>query len=414
MQTGNSRYQGGAINSRKPVLKQADLRQADLRHQVSERVGTPASHHRNNQEHIYNREDGFAADDRFIRSEQVQQNQSQQSHAQHLSQLSAQVGVANQNAEIAGNQVGEKLVHGKNIIKGICIILWSPFGRVITAVKRSYTHMSLRFEQSNLFNTSLRTIINSVLVAVFIFTAAILYRNGQIAIIKQAAIEKIGLWAAAAGVNVQEVKLANRQHSSKQEILEALNVKIGTPLLSFDVDAAKARIEKIGWVAEAEVQTIFPDRLEVSIQEREPFAIWQIDKKHHLVDRNGVLVADEVLSGYQFLPLIVGKGAATEALGLLSALEERPEIFEHIRALVRVGERRWDMDLKNGIHVLLPAEKPEAMLADLERMILDQDIFSRGINVIDFRLKDRVRFGLDDTTAAAYLEAKAALKKTKK
>lgn len=423
MQTGKGRYKGSAIKTRKPDLKQADFRQTDLRHQVSERVGASANTHRSNQEYIYNREDGFNVDDRFIRPHQdghnqqkqdATVNQNQQSHTQHLNQLSANIEVANQNAATKQSSIGKQASRTKNILKGIAIILWSPFSRVITAVKRSYTHMSLRFEQSNLFNTSLRSIVNSVLVAVLIFTAAILYRNGQIAVIKHDIIEKIGEWSGAAGVSVNEVKLYNRQHSSKKEILDALNVKIGTPLLSFDVEAAKARIEKIGWVAEAEVQTIFPDRLEIKIIEREPFAIWQIDGKHHLVDRNGVLVADKVLHGYHLLPLIVGEGAATEALGLLSALEERPEIFEHIRALVRVGKRRWDMDLKNGIHILLPAEKPESMLADLERMILDQDIFSRGINIIDFRLKDRVRFGMDDATAKAYLEAKQELKDTKK
>lgn len=401
MQTGNNRYHGGGIKPPRPDLAPADLQGDGLRRNVVDRLHASAQDYRNDQEHIYNRAEGFAADDRFLRGQQ-------QSHAQQVHQVAARVGVANQNrfADTVVKKTTKNLSYSKNIFKGVAFIIWRPFGALSTVIKRQYTHLSLKFEQANLLNTSLRSLINSALIVIFIISAVMLYRNGYVANIKHNVIAKIGQWSGAAGVNIQEVKLFNRHHTSKQEILNALNVKIGTPLLSFDVDAAKERIEQIGWVAQAEVQRILPDRLEISIVEREPFAIWQINGKHHLVDRDGALVADKILRGYHLLPLIVGKGAATEALSLLSELEERPEIFEHVRALVRVSERRWDMDLQNGMRVLLPAEKPEAMLADLERMILGQDILSRGIKLIDFRLKDRVRFEMDDVTAKAYFEAK--------
>ena len=389
MQTRNSRYQGEGTKPLRPTIDRDQLRR-----NVSERVSASKPQQQQAQEFTYNQQVG-------------------QSHAQQVRQATARIGVANENRFAQTSQrvkakTTKKLSFGKNIFKGAAIILWRPFGGFFGFVKRRYTHLSLKFEQANLFNASLHSLVNSALVIIFIITAAILYRNGQIATIKHDIIEKMGEWSSAAGVNVQEVKLYNRQHTSKAEVLAALNVEIGTPLLSFDVDAARQRIEQIGWVAEAEVQRILPDRLEISIVERDPFAIWQIEGKRYLVDRQGVVVADEILRGYHLLPLIVGKGASGEASGLLNALEERPEIFEYIRALVRVGERRWDLDLTNDVRVLLPAEKPEAMLADLERMIVDQDIFSRGIKLIDFRLNDRVRFEMDEVTANAYFDAKQA------
>lgn len=395
MQTKNSRYQGAGIKPLKPTIDRDQLRR-----NVSDRVTAAKPQQQQAQEFTYNQQNG-------------------QSHAQQVRQAAARIGVANENkfaqtSQKVKHKTVENLTYSKNIFKGAALLFWRPIAEFFGFFKRRYTHLSLKFEQTNLFNTSLHSFVNSALVIILIITASILYRNGQIATIKQTVIEKMGEWSGAAGVNVQEVKLYNRQHTSKAEILAALNVEIGTPLLSFDVDAARLRIEQIGWVAEAKVQRILPDRLEISIVERDPFAIWQIEGKRKLVDGQGVVVADKVLRGYHLLPLIVGKGAATEALGLLTALEERPEIFEYIRALVRVGERRWDLDLTNGVRVLLPAEKPEAMLADLERMILDQNIFSRGIKLIDFRLNDRVRFEMDEVTANAYFDAKQAAAKDKK
>ncbi len=303
-----------------------------------------------------------------------------------------------------------KIEFCKNVLRGIGILLWRPFANIGRFFRQKYTYWNLKLEQSHLFNTSLRSIASSVFVIIFVISAALLYRNGQVGIIKQTVVEKIGQWAGSAGINVQLVTLDNRKNASEAAIIAALNVKIGSPLLSFNVVEAKKRIENIGWVKEAQVQRVFPDKLNITLVERTPFAIWQIEGNHKIIDRNGVVIDNQISSRYQNLPLIVGKGADTKSLTLLSALEERPEIFGYVRALVRVGERRWDLDLKNGMRVLLPEQKPEFMLADLERMILDNDIFARGITVIDFRLNDRVRFKMDDATAEAYFEAQKIAK----
>lgn len=384
MQTSKNQFGKQTIN---------DL-QTRLKHNVSDRHFASAEIHQNDAQTVYN--------------EQAAHAQHQELNEHHF--LSSNQRIRNADAE----KITNDLEYSKNVIKGSALLIWRQIVKFWQILKNFYTYNMLRLERIRLFDTSLRNVLNTGFIALFIILALILYRNGQVTQIKAVIIEKVGQWSGAAGINVQEVKLFNRQHSSKQEILTALNVEVGTPLLSFDVDGARRRIEKIGWIAEAQVQRIMPDKLEISIIEREPFAIWQIAGKHVLVDRNGILVSDQVLNGYHLLPLIVGKGAATEALGLLSALEERPDIFEHIRALVRVGERRWDVDFKNGIRVMLPKDKPEAMLADLERMILDHNIFEKGIKVIDFRLADRVRFEMDDETAKAYFEAKEAAKKVSK
>ncbi|NRA88804.1 MAG: FtsQ-type POTRA domain-containing protein, partial [Rhizobiales bacterium] len=330
MQAGKNRYDREELN----VL------QSRLKQNVSDRLYPDGQIQQNEQEFIYNNEDGLPEDDRFLRESTERQSAPKADFS-------------------------DKIEFSKNVFMGIAILIKRPIASLFRKIRQVYTYWGLKFEQTNLFNTSLRGIFSSGFIIIFIISAAILYRNGHISSIKQTIIEKVGEWSGAAGVNVRLVTLTNRQHANEQQIINALNVKIGTPLLSFDVDAAKARIEAIGWVKEAKVQRIFPDALNISIIERVPFAIWQINQKLRLIDRNGVLVANEVLSGYQFLPLIVGEGAEKEALGILSALEERLEIFEHVRALVRVGSRRWDLDMKNGIRVLLPADKPESMLEDL-------------------------------------------------
>jgi cell division protein FtsQ len=56
---------------------------------------------------------------------------------------------------------------------------------------------------------------------------------------------------------------------------------------------------------------------------------------------------------------------------------------------VRVGDRRWDLALQNGIKIALPAEDMEEALRELMTMDREQSLLSRDIVAVDLRFKDR-------------------------
>ena len=69
-----------------------------------------------------------------------------------------------------------------------------------------------------------------------------------------------------------------------------------------------------------------------------------------------------------------------------------------MKAAVRVGERRWNLRLDNGVEVRLPEEGAEAALAELVRLAREQDILSRDIKAIDLRFPDRLIVKLPEAT----------------
>lgn len=164
------------------------------------------------------------------------------------------------------------------------------------------------------------------------------------------------------------------------------------PLSSFDIDltAARARIESIDAVAQADVRVRSGGVLEVRVTEREPAIIWRRAANLVLLDETGRRVDDLAFRSERAdLAVIAGEGAeraVPEALEILSAA--RP-ILNRVRGLVRMGERRWDIVLDRGQRVLLPVEDP---VAAVERMIaLDEaeDLLDRDVISVDLRIKDR-------------------------
>jgi cell division protein FtsQ len=85
------------------------------------------------------------------------------------------------------------------------------------------------------------------------------------------------------------------------------------------------------------------------------------------------------------LPLIVGAGANTAAAALLPLVSARPRLAQRLAALVRVDDRRWNLNLKDGGVILLPAIGEAAALLRLDALDRQARLLDLGFARIDLR-----------------------------
>jgi cell division protein FtsQ len=201
-----------------------------------------------------------------------------------------------------------------------------------------------------------------------------------------------GLYAlsAQAGLSVREVQAEGRKYTARDDILEALGVERGMPIFAFKPWPAKDRLERLPWVRRAVVERRLPDLIRVRLQEREPLARWQVDRAKFVIDSTGSVIVGADVRQFPELPLVVGNGAQVHAAELLAMLKREPAIYRQLGAAVRVGQRRWNLQLLGGISVRLPEENPPGALRQLARLERDHDVLKRGVSVIDLRLPDRL------------------------
>lgn len=217
-----------------------------------------------------------------------------------------------------------------------------------------------------------------------------LLRTGLIADAAHAAEDAFFAWTASCGMAVNDVQVEGRQRTSREAILEAIGVRRGTPILAIDPAEAKQRLESLAWIRSASVERRLPDALYIRIVERQPLAFWQRQGKLVLVDRDGVVVPSDRLESFGALIVLVGPDAPKAGAALLDMLATEAELAHHVAAAVRIGGRRWNLRLDNGIDVALPEEDPAAAwrrLAELER---SDGILERDIELVDMRLADRL------------------------
>jgi cell division protein FtsQ len=218
--------------------------------------------------------------------------------------------------------------------------------------------------------------------------------------------------ANAAGFRIVSVALAGQHHVSREELLAAAGITETTSLLFLDVEQTRERLKSNPWIADATVLKLYPGELQIGIREREAFALWQKDGRVSVIADDGTVLEPYVAPRLIELPLVVGRGAETRAKEFLAMLDRHPDLRASVRATVLVGERRWNLRLKNGVDVRLPETDIAPALERLVALDKEKNLTTRDIVAIDLRLPDRVTVRLSEAAAQARIEA--AKEKAKK
>lgn len=240
-------------------------------------------------------------------------------------------------------------------------------------------------------------------------TVAILCGSAMLGVVKGGHMEEVttGLSDArnavanAAGFRITGVAINGRKQLSQDEVLAIGGVNGRSSLLFLDAAVVRAKLMANPWIADATVLKFYPGTLQIDVTERSPFALWQEDGKVSVIAEDGAVLEPYVIKKFASLPLVVGKGAESHARDFLALLDRYPQIRPLVRAAVFVGERRWNLRLKNGLDIRLPEHDVGIALATLSKFDKEDKLFTRDIVAVDARLPDRLTVRLSEDAAKA-------------
>lgn len=155
------------------------------------------------------------------------------------------------------------------------------------------------------------------------------------------------------------------QHTTRAQIEEAARARIAGNFFAVSLDEVRLGLEQLPWVRHASVRRVWPDRLEVEIEEHEAFARWgqgeDDPSPHALVNTFG-----EKFFGRsdQPLPLFVGPAGTEREVafryGRFAAIVA--PLGERLERVVLTQRLAWQLRLQGGLDIMLgrdadPAEE---------------------------------------------------------
>jgi len=194
----------------------------------------------------------------------------------------------------------------------------------------------------------------------------------------------------AAGFRLKTIEVEGASSLATADIVKATLVYKNQPTLGLDLEELRKRVEAVGWVKEARIVRLLPDTLVIAVVQRRQMAVWQHLGRQIVIDDHGRPIPEADPSKFVALPLVVGEGGADHAPEILPLIAQRPKLIGQMDALVRVDDRRWDVRMKDGSLIQLPADGVESALMQLERLDQRSRILELGFDRIDLRNPDVV------------------------
>jgi cell division protein FtsQ len=243
----------------------------------------------------------------------------------------------------------------------------------------------------------------------FAATALLLLGSAGLGVVKGGHLDELittlsdtrNAMANSAGFRIAAVAINGRKQLTQDEVLATGGVNGRSSLLFLDAATVRDRLKANPWIADATVLKLYPNQLQIDITERSAFAVWQQDGRLQVISDDGTVLEPYVSHRFTGLPLVVGKGAETRARDFLALLARYPQVRTATKAVIFVGERRWNLRLKDGLDVRLPENEVGNALASLSKFDKEDRLFSRDIVGIDMRLPDRLTVQLSEDAAKA-------------
>ena len=200
------------------------------------------------------------------------------------------------------------------------------------------------------------------------------------------------------GFAIKEIYVRGRIETNKKTLISALRLKQGMPKFSFDPNAAITRLIGLPWISTAVVERQLPDVIYISLVEREPLVLWQNNGQFNLIDTRGEIIPNQNIGRFNNLKIVVGRDAPKHASKLLETLSVVPELAKRVKAAIRVGDRRWDIQMDNDLEIFLPESEAVSAWVQLAELQELHNFLESDVAIVDLRMPDRIILRQDNMT----------------
>lgn len=160
------------------------------------------------------------------------------------------------------------------------------------------------------------------------------------------------------------------RYVAENQLEQALHRVVKGSFFSTELEAVRERVETVPWVRHASVRRIWPDRLEIRIEEHRPLALWHDGR---LVNTYRELFAANLDEAEEDgpLPQLSGPpGSEAEVVERFLSASSLIEPLGRVPVSVSMSARRaWRMQLDDGTVLLLGRERSRSIDSRIARWV---------------------------------------------
>lgn len=198
-------------------------------------------------------------------------------------------------------------------------------------------------------------------------------------------------------LKLKKVEIAGNSNVVANEVARSSGLVRGQHLLEISTARVAQRVESIPWIDSARIERVLPSTVRITVNERKPVVVVEVEGRSFLCDKEGVLIAEESRDLIRFLDLPIEAPMPgfhikarqlDHAFAVVKSLD--PSLKEKVRAVRAASVDRITLELKEGTLVLYGAsEDTEDKNHAISQLVARYEAEDKEILQIDVRVPSR-------------------------
>ena len=236
----------------------------------------------------------------------------------------------------------------------------------------------------------------SLLMIVFLASSAllakkVLYKNIDLnAEIRFLSEESSSLYKGLTELSISKILVKGAREPLKKEIIILVQNAATKGFSALKAQALREKIQDINKVEKAFVKLSTDGLVFVEVIQRKEAVVYFNNHLYEVLDSNGIILSiKQDYQGLSSFPLLVGKDGQKNINELLSLVNEIESYQSEVLYYEWVGERRWDVHMKNGLVFKLPENNLSEGLVVMRMFLNETDNLLKPIVSVDLRNIDK-------------------------
>ena len=236
----------------------------------------------------------------------------------------------------------------------------------------------------------------SLLMIVFLASSAllakkVLYKNIDLnAEIRFLSEESSSLYKGLTELSISKILVKGAREPLKKEIIILVQNAATKGFSALKAQALREKIQDINKVEKAFVKLSTDGLVFVEVIQRKEAVVYFNNNLYEVLDSNGIILSiKQDYQGLSSFPLLVGKDGQKNINELLSLVNEIGSYQSEVLYYEWVGERRWNVHMKNGLVFKLPENNLSEGLVVMRMFLNETDKLLKPIVSVDLRNIDK-------------------------
>ena len=171
----------------------------------------------------------------------------------------------------------------------------------------------------------------------------------------------------------------------KKSLIYELKTKLDEDRNSNNLDLISNVLNKKNLIKKFIITKTSNNLITIKIEEKNIIGLLKIENNDYLIDEFNNIIETKITPNLFHLPVFIGKNSNKNASVILNLIKES-DINLNYLSFSFVDQRRWNINLKNGVKILLPETKVLDSLKLLNKVTSKYNILNGNFIEIDMRI----------------------------